>query len=171
MFAPQLNETPELKVRQQKLYIVFGIGLILTFIRFFINVQLAVNDLLSFLLFWCGIAYYNYCMLVFFVILTLFSMLSYGMIIGIFVQKQVLLGSTDIGMDGASVFLISMVLITLIYDFYACWLCYDNYKVFKYYTFSGGANRGGIQMDNNQRDPENGNDTFKAFGGKGVTVG
>ena len=173
MFSPQIQPTDELRKKQTTLYIVFGIGLILLFARFFISINLAINDLLIYLLFWCGIAFYNYCMLAFFVIMTLFSLLNYISFIGTLVQIKILTSQFETGSSLPPAFVFGVLGLTIVYDIVACWFCYDAYKAFKYEMFKGmGAVGGqGLQMESNRNvDPEAG-DQFKAFKGSGVKIG
>ena len=175
MFTPQIQPNDELRKKQTTLYIVFGIGLVLLFARFFININLAIHDMMIYLLFWCGIAFYNYCMLAFFVIMLLFSLLNYIAFIGTIIQVRVLTSQFNTDFKGPVAFVFAVISLTIIYNIIASWYCYDAYKLFKYETLKnvgGAGGNPGVQMDGGRNtDPENGQTQFKAFQGSGVKIG
>ena len=175
MFTPQVQPNDELREKQKTLYIVFGIGIILLFARFFIDINLAIRDMMIYLLFWCGVAFYNYCMLAFFVIMLLFSLLNYVSLLGTIIQVRVLTAQFNTGFKGPVAFVVAVIGLTIIYNVAACWFCYDAYKVFKYETsknYGGSIGQQNIQMETGKNaDLEGGKSQFRAFKGPGVKIG
>ena len=172
MQLPRIVETPDLRKRKKILYIALAFGLALNVARFFVSVHLALNDLLTMLLLFLGIKYLNYCMLVFFIILTLFAMSSYVMLIGIIIQSHTALGEVDINRGERTAFIITLVSVSLIFDIVVCWLCYDNYKILKHKTIYG--NVGGLARQVGrglERAIDNAGNGFEAFGGRGMQIG
>ena len=77
---------------------------------------------------------------------------------------------------GLKVFLISVLIINIIVDIYALYMCFLAYKMLKYEAFKGhlsggGGGGGNIQMDRKQPDENDDDPRFNAFKGKGLQIG
>ena len=169
-----MQETPALKKQQNTLYKVLYAGLALAVITLFINPSIAFNNLISLSLLYCGIAYYNYCMLVFFVIFTLFNIVQFMMYLGIILQQFILTGKAGDAKTSTIILTVGFLLINIIYDVIACYYSYEAYKEFKHHTFSGmqsGEPLMGRNENRGGRDEEQGRgNNFTPFGGRGTPL-
>ncbi len=135
----------------------------------------ALNEVLVLLLFLCGAVYANYCMVVFFIIMTLFTMISYFMEFGRLAQVHIAKGrSPFVAMEKGKIFFYVILMVTFLFDFFAIMFTFWAYKVFKYEAFkSSGANAG--MPNNNRVDEESGNGNNNgrpsSFTGRGIRIG
>ena len=174
MFQSQFDPTTETKTHQVRLYIIFGIGLFLAFCKFVGQPQFALSEVITYMLFLCGAIYTNYCMIVFYIILTLFSMISYFMYFGQLAQIHVGTGiSSLVAMDWRGRFFFIILLITFVFDIIAITLAFWAYKAFKFESFKGfTAGRGGAgRRAEEDGGRGSGRNQAQPFQGRGVRIG
>ena len=173
MFIPRVQPNDVLRKKRSTLYILLGAGIILLFPKFFIDVNLAVNGLIILILLWCGISQLNYCLLAFFVIISLLGLLSYISFAGIFIQTLILSPDKNNKAQTSTLFTIFIITLSIVYNITACWYCYDAYKIFKYETIKGigmSSENQEFVMKNKNEENKKGQD-FTAFQGTGVKIG
>ena len=175
MFQPAVNVTPEMKQHQTRLFFVFGIGLVLAFCKVVGNVSFALNEILVLMLFLCGIMYTNYCMIVFYIILTVFSMIAYLMEFGRMAQVHFFTGTSQFAVvDAKMKFFYIILIITFVFDIFAIMFAFWAYKSFKYEAFKGAVG-GNVPMQNTRRPNEaQANSQARGpspFQGRGVRIG
>lgn len=184
MFEPTINPSPELLEKQQSLYFIFGIGLILTLIQFFISFSLSFSNLMILMFLWCAAAFFNYFIIVTFVIFTIVTMLQYVCVLGILIQVYIFTGEYAAGGKNYTVIVASIMLITLIYDVVAIKVSYNAYRIFKYHSYraymvagaQSSSDRYGNRDEHDRllhgnRDEETNRRGFSAFHGTGVRLG
>ena len=174
MFQPALNVTPEMKQHQTRLFFIFGIGLVLAICKVVGNAAFALNEILVLMLFLCGTMYTNYCMIVFYIILTLFSMISYLMEFGRMIQVYFFVGSSQFAsLDAKMKFFYVILVITFVFDIFAIMFSFWAYKSFKYETFKGSM-AGTVPMQDTRRQNEAAQNQSRGptpFQGRGIRIG
>ena len=178
MFRNDIQLTPEVKEQQSRLFVIFGLGLILSICKVVERPEFALSEILVSMLFLCGVMYTNYCLLVFYIILTLYAMIIYLMEFGKLVQSKIVTEKNPF--EAASkglIFFYIVIGITLIFDVFAVYLTFLAYKVFKYEAFKGTVGRNG---NNNvgrrffegeeERNNRNAPNTRPVFQGEGVVL-
>ena len=175
MFRNDIQLTPEVKKHQTILFVIFGIGMFLALCKLFEAAQIAVSEVLILMLFLCGALYTNYCLLVFFIIMTLFSEVQYLMQFGIIAQIGIVLKRNKFyEMNGSQLFFFAVLGVTFLFNLFALYEAFNAYRVFKYEAFKGmigNANSGGraftAQDEENRNNRNQGNDR-PAFQGQGI---
>ena len=182
MFTPQIEKTPEIKKKQITLLIIFTIGIILLLCK--INyLSIALNELFQNLLLLCGTLCLNYCLIVFYIILVFFNSLMIFQIIGIEIQKSIILG--NISLDKSQIFGFSIFILTLIFNIVSVVICFFTYKKFKSESFKKKGNNNYLPLNdlnnikdklnitgkNEENNKENEKNGFVAFKGEGLKIG
>ena len=171
MFGPQTQPTEQMKSTSKLLFTLFFIGLILAFCKFAggqAGSSMALSEIISLLLFACGIYSYNYCFLVLFIVLILFNMLQTVMMVGRDIQN----GQNPFDNPSSSFqFFYVIVILTFIFDIVCCLFCFRAYKVYKYETLKGYLGGGQGLGGNPQPQNEEQGNNFDAFQGQGVRIG
>ncbi len=173
MFQPPAVITSEIKAQQTKMFVVFGVGLLLALCKFSQNASYALNEILVLMLFLCGTMYANFCLLVFFIVLTMFGMVNYLIEIGILAQLHYFNGFSPFNrMDGKQKFYSIVVILTVIFDIAAIYITFHAYRVFKHESFKGigGDGPSNIMMRDRTR-PDNRSAPSNAFQGTGIRIG
>ena len=180
MFQPQPNPTPELIKNQKRLYMFLVLGLVLNFARFSISMQLAFNDLILFLILWCAAASFNYCLIVLFIVYTIFSSLIYFFTLGTLMQIYIITGHLYLGRKVNVAFILAILVSTLVYNVVVIKIAFGSYKVFKdhmYRNLGVSGQQGNERLYNanddrdDRRDEENRRGGFEPFIGRGVRLG
>lgn len=169
MFTPQIQTTPDLKTSQIHLYTLFTIGLFLALSKLLGAPSIALNEILQSSLLLCGALCLNYCLVVFFVILSLFNTLMISQIIGIQIQQYFILGANKLsGNNGKDIFLYTIFVVTIFFNFVAVIVSFFAYKKFKKAVFNGGN---GLTAHLDKGEGNGGKKDFEAFKGEGVKIG
>lgn len=173
MFRNDIPQTPEVKQHQTNLFIVFGIGMVLAICKVAERPEFTLSEILVSMLFLCGVMYTNYCLLVFYIILTVYATIIYFMEFGIMVQIRVMTGSNPFAAKSSSFIFFYVVLgVTFVFNIIAIYLTFQAYKVFKYEAFKGSL--GGGQPYAGQAPPrynENrGGNNRPTFQGEGIVL-
>ena len=130
MFPSIDNPNDELRKTQKILFVLFVVALVLAIPKFAASVILGIAELLILLTFLCGICYYNYCLIVFYIVMLLFSVINFTMLIG----RTIQITFTDTNpFEDNGVFLMSFIIacVTVVYDLIALYFCFEAYKEFK----------------------------------------
>lgn len=174
MFRNDIPMTPEVKRHQTNLLIIFGIGLVLAICKVAGAPAFTLSEILVSMLFLCGVMYTNYCLLVFYIILTLYSMIIYFMEFGKLVQIKVVTGNNPFDNKSKAFYFFIVILgLTFVFDIFAIYFTFQAYRVFKYEAFKGSI--GGTQPYPGQA-PARGNDNRNAgnnrpaFQGDGIVL-
>ena len=130
MFPSIDNPNDEIKKTQKILFGLFVVALVLAIPKFAASIVLGIAELLILLTFLCGICYYNYCLIVFYIVMLLFSVINFTMFIGRTIQIS-FDGKNPLLSEG--VFLMSFIIacVTVVYDLIALHFCFTAYKEFK----------------------------------------
>ena len=167
MFMPSPEPTDEMRSHQTKLYVVFGVYLILGFLKLTGNPSFAISEIIASLLFLCGIVGLNYCMVVFFMVLVLFTMFQYMMYFGLVVQHYIYKGTSPMSQGGMALFFFIVVAISFVFNIFAEMICFDAYKCFKWEALKGVAEPSPSAPLNNDLESKK----HTPFQGKGTPIG
>ena len=167
--------TEEVKEHQTRLYIIFGIGLVLAICKVVSAPQFTISETLVFMLFLCGTMYTNYCLLVFFIIMALYSEVVYLMEFGKLAQIKIVTGNNPFSnIEGVKIFFYVVLATTVIFNAIAIYFTFLAYKVFKYEAFKGSI--GGVQgrradgQDEEARNNRNQGSNRQVFQGQGIVL-
>ena len=178
MFRNDIPLTDEVKQNKNRLFWVFGLGLILALAKTGERPDFALSEILASMLFLCGIMYTNYCLLVFYIVLTLYSMIIYFMEFGKLAQIKIITGENPFtGLTSGMFFFFIILGITFLFDILAVYLTFLAYKVFKYEAFKGtvggnGNQNGGQRFfaDDVERNQRNAANNRPIFQGQGIVL-
>ena len=181
MFQPVAAVTNEMIQHKNRLKLVLLFGVILALCKLQGNPNLALNEIIIYMILWCGMSYANYCLLVFFIILDIFNTISHIEWIGILIQRIVVFGENPFKVDSeAAKFYHVVIIVTFIFDIIAIKLTFEAYKCFKatsykeFFDIGGGQTRETRPNTRNrdEEDPDvNHLDPSRHFQGQGMRIG
>ncbi len=151
MFQPAPIFTEEMNLHKNRLRLLLVIGVILGLAKFPFSPDIALNDLIALVFLWCASSYANHCLLVFFMIITLFATFSYIVMISILLQRVIVLHENPFKVDSApEVFFHRLIIATAIFDFFLLKFSFEAYKCFKAVAY-GEVGRVGQVIGRNPR--------------------
>ena len=164
--SPKLSKNSSLKKTQKKLYLILTIQLTLAILKFLKNPNMAINELISSLLFFCGIYYLNFCLLAFYCIFSLFHILQYISILGIRFQLVIKLEKNFFGENFGDKFFFFLILVSLFFGLVFQYLIFRAYRHFKFQNLKNFLKNGNFNKNQDFMDFERFKGGSKGLGGK-----
>lgn len=165
MFRNDIQMTPEVKSHQTTLFILFGVGLVLAICKVSEAPNYTLSEILVSMLFLCGIMYTNYCLLVFYIIMTIYATVIYAMEFGKLAQIKIVTGVNPFDKQTPSFIFLQVILaVTFVFNFVAIYYTFNAYKVFKYEAFKGSLGGGQGQARQGDSRPANNRQPFQGEG-------
>ena len=138
MFPVVKRPSDEIESTQRTLYVLFFVGMLLAVLKLGASIMLGISEIIVVLMFLCGICCANYCLIVFYIVMLLLNMISFCMLFGRVCQIHIHTGTSPIGVELGFTVLFVLMLISVIYDLVAVFVCFNAYKTFKFELTSYG---------------------------------